>query len=327
MTDTGPFWEQVAEHLSSGYRVFIAMVAENTKSSPGTPGAKLLVSENGIQAGTIGGGIMEYKIEEKARAAFDNGRFTPEFEQLQHKKSGQGIKSGLICSGSQTNVYFLCRPDQDLRAIRQMVDLKKQDMPGTLIIGPEGLRVDAEEDDAQSPRITLMHEPKKWAYREYLLNHKRIAIIGGGHCARALSQTMYGLGYEVFIFDTRENVFTLTDNRFARRIHIVKDYSEAAGLLKHPEQTWAIVMTSDYASDVRGLLGLSKLPIRFVGIMGTHTKIANIFKELRKSGISQEWIDSIHAPVGLPIESDTPEEIAISIAAQILQIRNKESNS
>ena len=81
-------------------------------------------------------------------------------------------------------------------------------------------------------------------------------------------------------------------------------------------------MTTDVLSDVRGLLGTVHRPFPFVGLMGTKVKIANIFGKLRENGVSRDKLDPIYAPVGLQMDSDAPEEIAISVAAQILQERN-----
>ena len=82
-------------------------------------------------------------------------------------------------------------------------------------------------------------------------------------------------------------------------------------------------MTADYRTDVRALLGVAALPFPFIGLMGGRKKIDRIFSLLREEGISRETIERIHAPVGLDIGSQTPEEIAISIAAQLVRERNR----
>ena len=318
-----PFWKELYTHLESGERVFLALVAENTKGSPGTPGAKFLVSKSGSLFGTIGGGNMEFRLVERAREILTQGPFVPEMQLLIHRRTGEGDKSGMICAGSQTNVYYLCEPQRDMPHIGEMISLLENDKAGHLRIGVEGLTVDADVDDCSQPQITLLHEPEdSWEYVEQLLNRKRLAIIGGGHCSVALFQIMSTLGYEVFIFDTREEVFTLKEASNARAVHIVKDYSEAGPLISYPEFTCVVVMTTDFHSDCRGLLGTVNLPFPFIGLMGSMTKIKNIFDKLLEEGITQERVDRLYAPVGLPMDSDTPEEIAISVASQILQERN-----
>ncbi|MFQ5630218.1 MAG: XdhC family protein, partial [bacterium] len=89
----------------------------------------------------------------------------------------------------------------------------------------------------------------------------------------------------------------------------------------YPELTVVVVMTSKNSSDVRGLLGVVKKSFPFIGVMGSQAKIAQIFKDLQAAGIAKNLLSRIFAPVGLQINSHTPEEIAISIAAQILKER------
>ncbi len=316
------FWKALFSHLQEGKKTFISLVAKNTKGSPGTPGAKFLVTEKGKLYGTMGGGNMEYRLIERAKSILSGNEFSPEVQTLHHKKTGKGEKSGMICSGSQTNVYYICEPERDMEAIEHLIAILQGDQSGQLAIDAKGLRVEDMEPDFKKAEISLIEEKGDWMYVEQLLNRKRLAIIGGGHCSVALCQVMARLGYEVFIFDKRKDVFTLKKAVDARKIHIVSDYIEAGELIRYPELTAVVIMTTDFLSDVRGLLGTVHRPFPFIGLMGTKVKTANIFSKLRENGVSQDKLDPIYTPVGLQMDSDTPEEIAISVAAQILQERN-----
>ena len=316
------FWENLQGHLERGRRVFASLVAENTKGSPGTPGAKFLVSEGGDLFGTIGGGNMEYRLIDHARNVLGETGYAPEKRTLVHRKTGAGEKSGMICSGSQTNIYCLCERERDLATVERIVAILRDDRPGWLGIDADGMRVEEREPDLDQPSITLGEENGRWIYGEDLLNRRRLALIGGGHCSVALCEVMAKLGYEVFIFDKRKDVFTLEKATGARRISIVSDYAEAGPMIPFPELTAVVVMTTDFLSDVRGLLGVVDLPFPFIGLMGSNAKIVNIYAKLREEGVPPEKLAPIYGPVGLQIDSDTPEEIAISVAAQILQERN-----
>lgn len=318
------FWQKAHSILINGEKIFLALVGENRKGSPGTPGAKFLISESGEQFGTIGGGIMEFNLAEKAKTIFKDSNYKNEIQILHHKRSGGGERSGMICSGSQINVYAVCDPSKTLKEIERLLEYLRDDLPGFLQIDANKLSVIQQEFDGRQPKISIEQDKDKWQYQEQLLNDKRIAIIGGGHCAQALCQTMKMLGYEVFIFDTRENIYTLENNKCAREINFVSDYEEVGKMIQYPELTNVVVMTHDFPSDVRGLLGVINLPVPYMGVMGTKVKIANIFKGLQEQGINKEKLDRIYAPIGLQINSDTPEEIAISVAGQIIQIKNAE---
>ena len=317
------FWRTLESHLGAGERVFLALVADNTRHSPGTAGARMLLAENGDRYGTVGGGIMELKLLERAAEILRGGDFEPEIRTLHHRREAAGERSGMICAGSQTNLYTLCRPDADLETVRRIVTLLADGRSGTISIDPRGMAVEEQAPDLSRPRIVL--EPgERWRYQEQLLNRKRLAILGGGHCALALTRTMSRLGYDVSVFETRENVFEDELEGLARSVQIVEDFRQAGARIEYPEITWVVVMTTDFPSDVRALSGVLSLPFRFVGVMGAPAKISEIMARLAAEGFSRHQLDRAHAPVGLPIASHTPEEIAISVAAQILQLRGEE---
>jgi xanthine dehydrogenase accessory factor len=137
---------------------------------------------------------------------------------------------------------------------------------------------------------------------------------------------MKHLGYDVFVFDTRENVSTVGENKHAQTVQIVDDYQDVAALIQYPELTQVVVMTTDVASDVRGLLGVIHQSFPFIGVMGSQAKITEITKRLKSEGITKDQLSRLTTPVGIPMASNTPEEIAISVAAQILQKRDQVSN-
>ncbi len=314
------FWANLLQKLSENQKVFLALVVDHTKGSPGTTGAKLWVSETGEIYGTIGGGIMEHKLIDRAKEILTQKDFTPEIQTLYHRPSGFGAKSGMICSGSQTNLYYLCHPSRDRETIEQVVSLIERDISGLFSIDSSGMSVQEKEVNLSQPAIQLIQESGKWRYQEQLLNRQRIAIIGGGHCSLALSRVMAQLDYEVLVFDTRDEVSTLIQNTYARSVK-VEDYQEVGALIPFPQLTCVVVMTTDFTADIRALLGVVSLPFPFIGVMGSRAKIATIFEQLQQAGVSQNMLSRLYAPVGLPIGSHTPAEIAISIAAQILQER------
>ena len=321
---SGPFafWRALAGHLEHGERVFLALVVENTRHSPGTAGARLLLAESGQRAGTIGGGIMEHKLLERAREILRAEDFAPEIQTLHHRRSAAGERSGMICAGSQTNLYALCRPESDLVTVRHAAVLAEDGRSGTLSIGPRGMSVEETPEDLTQPQVTLeVHDDGGWCYVEQLLNRRRLALLGGGHCAAALTHAMSRLGYDVFVFETREGVIGTELEGDARSIGIVGDFREASSRIDYPELTWVVVMTTDFPSDVRALSGVLRRPFPFVGVMGAPAKLEQIKMRLEEQGFSSEELERVQGPVGLSIPSHTPEEIAVSVAAQILKLR------
>ena len=317
------FWERVGGHLERGGRVFVACVAEHSRGSPGTAGAKLLVAEGGDPFGTVGGGMMEHRLVEQARELLRSGGAQPEKHTLVHSDSADGERSGLVCEGSQTNVFCVLAGDRDRATVRAIGAAVRDDRPAWMVMDGAGLRLTEREPDFSRPAFALTGEGEHWRYEEDLLNRRRLAVIGGGHCAVALAEAMARLGYRTQIFDTRTEVVTHDRAAAVGTVIYVADYVEAGPLIVWPELTAVVVMTADYLTDVRALLGTADLPFPFVGLMGGRRKIARIFSQLREEGVPQEALEQVHAPVGLNIGSDTPEEIAVSVAAQILRERNR----
>ena len=322
-TGMSGYWEQVGEYLERGERVFVACVAEHTRGSPGTAGAKLLVAEGGGLFGTVGGGMMEHRLVEQARTLLREGGAQPEKHTLVHSDTADGERSGLVCEGSQTNVFCVLAGDRDGAAVGAIAAAVRDDRPTWMAIDADGLQLTEREADFSRPPFALTGEGERWRYEEDLLNRRRLAVIGGGHCAVALAEVMARLGYRAQIFDTRTEVVTHDRAAEVGTVTHVADYTAAGPLLAWPELTAVVVMTADYLTDVRALLGAADLPFPFVGLMGGRRKIARIFAQLREEGVPQEALDQVHAPVGLDIGSDTPEEIAVSVAAQILRERNR----
>ncbi len=317
------FWKTLQKYLRAEKPVFVTFVAENTAHSPGTLGAKMLITADESR-GTIGGGTMELNLAKRARQILASGKdFVPEMQTLHHRASGPGEKSGMICAGSQTNVYCLCRPEKDHAIVEKIVNFLEQHRSGVVKIDRAGLRLEAQPIDSKNPQTFLEKHEEGWCYVEQLINLRRVAIIGGGHCSLALSRVLRPLGYEISVFDTRPDVATFVENEAAHQKFSIDDYCDAGNRIAFPELTRVIVMTADMKSDARGLLGVAGKPFPFIGVMGSKAKIAAIFKELRAAGISESDLQKITAPVGLPMRSNTPQEIAISVAAQLLQMEGE----
>ena len=304
--------------LRRGERVFLCLVAEATKGSPGTPGAALVLAETGDPVGTIGGGGMEQRLLAEARAALAAPAAPAEArcETLYHRRGALGRESGLICGGSQTHLSLVLEPSRDLATVQSLRAALDREADAGLEITPAGWR-GVSSVAADAPERRLERAGGSWSYRERLLNPRRIAILGGGHCGVALAELMRGLGYAVRVFETRADLYTLK-RLPPSEVGIVPDFAAAGGAVRWPERTLAVVMTAAFPTDVEALAGLFPHPFPWIGLMGARAKLARIREALTARGVAADHWTRVTAPVGLPLASDTPEEIAVSIAAQIL---------
>lgn len=319
------FWRAAEKHLAEGTSVFVAFVAQHTAHSPGTTGAKMLVTRDGELTGTIGGGIMEADVVRMGRQWALDGIARTEAHTLFHRKTGPGEKSGMICTGSQTNLYACWTPDQHLSVVREALEQFEVDGAAILHISPDNAQIELPTGGGELEITSFEGTESNWRYREQLLNTRRLAIMGGGHCSLALCRVMQMLGYAITVFDTRPGVGTLQANKFASRIIVTGHYAERIGELSYPELTPVIVLTSAAGTDVEAVRAVHSLPVPWIGIMGSEAKIAAIRDQLDETSGTPIDFSRLRAPVGLPIPSHTPEEIAISIAGQIIAEASQEN--
>ena len=317
--NSAAFWHAVLDRLDAGTPLFVALVVANTRGSPGTLGARLLVDADGNTLGTIGGGIMEANLVRAARDGLRAGNDAPPtLERLEHRdKPGTAHPSGLICAGEQTNLNMWLRPGRDAAAIRAFCAAlaADNDEAATLEIDADGMRVTRARDAG----MRLSRDGERWQYRESSVNAERLAIVGGGHCGKALARLAADVGYHVDVFDTRaEALGNDADWPPEARRHLLADYAELPAHLHWPQLTTVAVMTAAMVQDVEALTALADANLRWLGVMGSAAKIHEIRSRLAARGIAQERIDCIHGPIGLPMKSDTPPEIAVSIVAQLL---------
>ncbi len=160
-------------------------------------------------------------------------------------------------------------------------------------------------------------------YREKLGPKNELYIVGGGHCALALSELMSRMDFHIRIFDDRPELNTLEKNRFADEITIIESYDRIGEMIADGgPNIYVVVMTLGYASDAVVIRKLIGKDFKYFGVLGSRAKMKTLLKDFRKGGFREEMIARVHTPIGLPINSQTPEEIAISIAAQIIAVKN-----
>jgi xanthine dehydrogenase accessory factor len=148
-------------------------------------------------------------------------------------------------------------------------------------------------------------------------------IVGGGHCALALSELMHKLDFYIHIIEERENLNTFLQNDAANEKIMVNDYTEIEKYIPSGSNNYVVLMTVGYRTDAIALRAVINKDLKYLGMLGSTTKIKELFAELINEGISEEKLKKVKAPIGIEIKSQTPEEIAVSIAAEIVKVKNE----
>jgi xanthine dehydrogenase accessory factor len=320
-------WRLIDASLERQIPVMLLYVLESLGSSPGRQGFFMAVTANGEMEGSIGGGIMEHKFVEMAKEKVKNveqGTRNLEYGSVRkqiHDKSAAKDQSGMICSGEQTVFLYLVK-ENDSSAIKTLITLLEKNKNGTLTLSPVGIRFDAKVPEKDFS-LTIKSE-EDWEYKEKTGYKNQLTIVGGGHCSLALSKLMHSMDFYIRVYDERKDLKTMLENEAVHERIVVSDYSELNKLVSPGINHYIVIMTFGYRSDDTALRALLGKDFRYIGLLGSRTKIEKMFDEYRNEGIKEEWLQPIRTPIGLAIKSQTPEEIAISIAAEIIREKNKD---
>lgn len=272
--------------------VVVASVRDTRGATPRKRGSRMLVTATTTEF-SVGGGAAEARAIEAARALL--GSSTHEAE-LEIDLSGRAGAAG-VCGGQMQIALrrWHGADDRDYAA-----DIATQLAEGRPVwAGPEEFGPGVEGE-------LLQPDPQ-------------LLIVGGGHCGLALYELARALDFAVFVFDQRADCFAAKAFAQATRRH--GDYARLADAFADSREVYAVLLNRDFPSDVATLRALEGRPLAFLGMMGSRKRIAEVLAALPDRGAS--LVDSLRAPVGLEIGAHTPHEIAVSILAQLIQVRRQ----
>ena len=314
-------WKFIKKSFEEHIPVMLLYVLESSGSSPGRQGFFMAVNANKEMEGSIGGGIMEHKFVEMARdrLSIDNGELAEgEIRKQIHDKSAANNQSGMICSGEQT-IFLYPIKEKDIAAIGKLISSLEQNQNGTLQISSPGILFD---DTVPEKDFDFNNESEDdWYFKEKTGYKNHLYIIGGGHCALAFSKLMHAMDFYIHLFEDREHLNTLEQNNFVHEKIIVKDYAELKALIPSGGNNYVVIMSFGYRTDDIAVRALMQKQFKYFGLLGSKKKIEKMFEEYRKEGLDEN-LKRIHSPIGIQIKSETPEEIAVSIAAEIIKVKN-----
>ena len=311
-------WEFIETKFSSGIPVILLFVLHSEGSSPGRQGFKMAVAADGEMKGTIGGGIMEHKFVEMSKTRLQQVNEAHEVQRQIHDKAAGKNQSGMICSGEQT--IFLYRiQDKDIPSIQEIISSERNNKNSTLEITNNGISF---SETASPPHFEFNQAGEEFVLKERTGFKNILHIVGGGHCALALSKLMSDMEFYIHVYDERAGLNTMEQNIYAHEKHLLNDYSEINSRIESGENVYVVVMTFGYRTDDIAVRALVNKQFKYLGVLGSKKKMEKMFADYRSENISEEFLSSIHAPIGISIKSRTTTEIAVSIAAEIINVKN-----
>ncbi len=290
------------------------VVIDSKGSSPGRPGFKMAVADDDKMTGSIGGGVMEFNMVERAKGLFDNDNGIFIVHQ-NHNSDSKSDSSGMICSGSQIIAFYPLN-----KTHHAIINSIENADGGRITFDESGIHFFEEMDSEIDIQTDIKSD--RWLLTENIGYKNNLYIFGGGHVSVAVSMLFKQLGFHVTVLDNRdEQLTTFQDNTFANSKKII-DYGESANYVPEGDNTYVVIMTFACKSDGKVLKHLVNKNVKYLGMMGSKEKVSTIFQKLRGEGISEQQLAVIDSPIGFAINSQTPMEIAVSLAAKVISIKN-----
>lgn len=325
--------------LSKGQNMVFCCIIKSSGSTPRGSGAAMAVFEDGSTCGTIGGGPVEYQGILHAKEVLKNQiSGTKEFILTPN----QLADIGMICGG-QVAVYFryVSASDTSCATLFEKASslydsgenswlvIALADGALSLYATQTGLSPSFPIGD-DSVRPLLSSKPvlssDETCFTLPLTRSETLYLFGGGHVSQELAPVLVHLGFSVVLYEDREQFSAPCLFPGVKGI-ITAPYYEMSSRITVTPDDYIVIMTRGHQSDYELLEQSLRTPAGYVGVIGSRQKIAATNKRLSEAGISDEDIARIHTPIGLPIGAETPAEIAISIAAELIAHRAKERGS
>lgn len=350
---------QLLDLLKKRERIALATIVEAEGSTPQIPGASAIFSTRGLIRGTLGGGLLEFDAQEKAvRGLGQNKSLCYSF----FLNADISLETKPICGG-KVKILIDSRPEDNLAVLEELGSAVAQRRTG-LLATAIGILNDGEalvrriwieknEDLSMNPECPLYffrEEIKKvfaeekplflalkkklffpqakesFLFFEPLKRPSQLVIAGAGHIGKAVANLGSLLKFEVTVIDDRPEFANFQNIPDADHI-IVEEIGKAIQNIRLNSDTFIVIVTRGHQQDAESLRSCIKSDAAYIGVIGSKRKI----QLMRQRFIDEGWataeeFDRVHAPIGLEIHSQTVEEIAVSIAAELILVRNALKN-
>jgi len=329
--------------FARGESFVLATVITRDGSAPRSAGAKMLVREDGSTAGTVGGGLLEAQVEQLARQVWQTHAAVVQGFQFSGKDAAtmdaicggqvellvewlnacdlqlEGIVQGLQAAVTQHHKIWLVTALPQPRVTRRHA-LVYPDGRVTGYLPPEL----SPETVVETRQPTLLETSGQRLMVEPLDISGSVFIFGAGHVSRSLAEFTQAVGFWTVVLDDRPEYANCQRFPTAAQIIVLVSFSDALAQLEVDRDSFIVIVTRGHLHDRTVLAQALKTSAGYIGMIGSRRKVELIYQELEKEGYTREVLrQRVHAPIGLPIAAETPEEIGVSIVAEMIQVRAK----
>jgi len=336
--------------LGQGEPIVLATIVDHEGSTPRGTGSKMIVCRNGDIIGSVGGGLLEGNTVAEAGKAFDTHSASILSFDLNHTEASE---MGMICGGKADILLEYVSPDDDALQLyeaayaalsngrRCLLSTDLGDLedlaaipPRCLLIGDGSVLGDAPGQPGWMAEARKALDRYRSAYmepiegRHFFLEPLRepglLILFGAGHVGQQTAIAGATLGFRILVLDDRDEF--ADPQRFPGSVDVrtIPNFNSCfGGLPVIDDDSYLVIVTRGHLHDKAVLSQALKTKAGYIGMIGSRKKRDAIYQALLKEGFSEEDLARVHSPIGLSISAETPEEIAISILAELIQVRSE----
>ncbi len=324
--------------IARGKNAVLVTIVASSGSTPRGSGARMLIGENGHECGTVGGGIVEYRSEQMAAEILK----TQQADRLEHFRlhPDDVADIGMICGGAVDVFFRFCSAGD-----AQMLDLTER--IETCFARGEHFWLICNVTEGQSGAMSVYSEQSglfgaalpeavisglsgkprtveidgESFYCEELQKPGKVYIFGGGHVAQALVPALAAVNFRCVVVEDRPDFAKPELFPGVEETRLV-DMNDLSSLQKEiTGNDYVCIMTRGHQNDLAAQSAMMATPARYIGVIGSAKKQDAVKEKLQAMGFTEDDFSNVYAPVGLNIGAETPEEIAVSIAGQLIMVR------
>lgn len=318
---------QLIQEIENGTSVVLVTIVSKDGSSPRGNGSQMLVGYLGRIVGTIGGGAVEYQSVQMALELLRERRSSLHYFQL-HTNPAEDI--GMVCGGDVSIWFqFVDSLRSDWVAFADRLQwLLNSKAGGWIVLHLDG-NLPTLYDSTQKaiggtamepfdlPLIDIAQQRMNNCFIMPIPAPERAVIFGGGHCAQALVPILDSVGFRVVVMDdrpeyARKELFPRADSV------IYGNFEKIADSIAITASDYVVIMTSGHSHDLAVEQQVLPYHTVYLGVIGSRNKIEHTNRVLREMGFADDILVRVHSPIGLSIKAVTPEEIAVSIAGEMI---------
>lgn len=341
----------IKNQIDGGIPLVLISVTNLEGSTPRHDGTKMVVGQNGKTYGTIGGSLIEAAAINEAKKALASQQSKYTNFELNGKDSSA---AGMICGGkaeilldylpsSETNRDFA---NGLVRAISGneeffLLTYYRQSGPKVEVLGHAVMDTECNLMDGSDISTEVVKQLKPELHNvstvavmplgdssimvDRVRRLKTLYCFGGGHVAVPTARLAALVGFRVIILDDRQEFANAERFPETSRTIILKDYNRVFEGLEIDEDSFIVIVTRGHQYDREVLEQSIETSAGYIGMISSRRKRDTIYEALRSGGVKQERLDFVHSPIGIDIGGETPEEIAVSIVAELIKVRSGQS--